>query len=293
MDREQELGLVRRAYAREIMATAGVSDPRVETAFAEVRREDFLDPGPWLVIGWQSNWGDYVRTPSADPAFLYLDHVVGILPGRHLNNGQPSLHAKLIAEASPQAGEHVLHVGTGTGYYTAIMAHLVGPSGRVTGIELDPGLAERARDNLSSYPDVDVVCGNGAVVPFETADVIYVNAGATRPADAWLDGLSEGGRLILPLTSDKGFGENPENISIQRRGAVFRIERCRNEFLAKWISAVAIFPCEGARDAQSERALAAAFEKSGWDQVTRLYRHGDVPEEQCWLKGPDWCLAYA
>ena len=59
----------------------------------------------------------------------------------------------------------------GTGYYTAIMAHLVGPSGKVTGIELDPGLAERARDNLSSYPDVDVVCGNGAVVPFETADV--------------------------------------------------------------------------------------------------------------------------
>ena len=41
------------------------------------------------------------------------------------------------------------------------------------------------------------------------------------------------------------------------------------------------------------RALAAAFEKGGWDRVTRLYRRGDVPEEQCWLKGPDWCLAYA
>ena len=171
MDREQELSLVRRAYAKEIMATAGVSAPRVETAFAEVRREEFLDPGPWLVIGWQGNWGDYIRTPSADPAFLYLDHVVGILPERHLNNGQPSLHAKLIAEASPQAGEHVVHIGAGTGCYTAIMAHLVGPSGKVTGIELDPGLAERARENLSSYPDVDVVCGNGAVVPFETADV--------------------------------------------------------------------------------------------------------------------------
>src|SRR6266446_9679553 len=73
---------------------------------------------------------------------------------------------KLIAEASPQAGEHVVHIGAGTGYYTASMAHLVGPSGKATGIELDPGLAERARDNLSSYPDVDVVCGNGAVVPF-------------------------------------------------------------------------------------------------------------------------------
>jgi len=229
MDREQELGFVRRAYAREIMATAGVSDPRVETAFAEVRREDFLGPGPWLFVG---SLGDYIPTASADPAFLYLDRVVGILPERHLNNGQPSLHAKLIAEASLQAGEHVVHIGAGTGYYTAIMAHLVGPSGKVTGIELDPGLAERARDNLSSYPDVDVVCGNGAVVPFETADVIYVNAGATRPVDAWLDRLSEGGRLILPLTTNRGFTRRDPPVPIERRGVVFRIERRSGEFLA-------------------------------------------------------------
>ena len=89
------------------------------------------------------------------------------------------------------------------------------------------------------------------------------------------------------------FGENPENIPIQRRGAVFGILRRDKEFLAKSISAVAIFPCEGARDAESERALAAALEKGGGERVTRLYRRGDVPEEQCWLKGPDWCLAYA
>jgi protein-L-isoaspartate(D-aspartate) O-methyltransferase len=289
MDREQELGFVRRAYAREIMATAGVSDPRVENAFAELRREDFLGPGPWLVVG---SLGDYIPTASADPAFLYLDRVVGILPERHLNNGQPSLHAKLIAEASPQAGEHVVHVGAGTGYYTAIMAHLVGPSGKVTGIELDPGLAERARDNLSSYPDVDVVCGNGAVVPFETADVIYVNAGATRPADVWLDGLSEGGRLILPLTTNRGFTRRDPPVPIERRGAVFRIERRSGEFLARWISPVAIFPCEGARDPLSEAALAEGFAKGGWEKVARLCRGLQMPEGHCWLRTPEWCLAW-
>jgi protein-L-isoaspartate(D-aspartate) O-methyltransferase len=48
----------------------------------------------------------------------------------------------------------------------------------------------------------------------------------------------------------------------------------------------------GARDAEFERVLVAAFEKRGWDRVTRLDRRGDVPEEQCWVKGPDWCLAY-
>ena len=97
----------------------------------------------------------------------------------------------------------------------------------------------------------------------------------------------------LPLTSDKGFGENPENIPIQRRGAVFGIVRRGNEFLARWLSAVAIFPCEGARDAASERVLAAAFEKGGWEQVTRLYRHGDLAAERCWLNALDWALAYA
>jgi protein-L-isoaspartate(D-aspartate) O-methyltransferase len=288
MDREKELGFVRRAYAKEIMATAGISHAPLETAFAEVRREDFLDPGPWSVIGAQ---GDYIRTPSADPAFLYLDHVVAILPQRHLNNGQPSLHAKLIGEAGAQAGEHVVHIGTGTGYYTAVMARLVGSTGRVTGIELDPAMASRARDNLSSYPNVRVVCGNGALMPIEDADVIYVNAGATRPADVWLDGLSEGGRLILPLTTNRGFMRNAPPAAIERHGAVFLVQRRSGEFLARWISPVAIFPCEGARDPQSEAALAEAFEKGGWKEVTRLCRGDEVPHDRCWLRAPGWCLA--
>jgi len=74
---------------------------------------------------------------------------------------------------------------------------------------------------------------------------------------------------------------------------VFRIERSGGEFPAKWISPVAIFPCEGARDAQSEAALVTAFAKPGERlRVTRLYRRGDLPEEQCWLRAPGWCLAY-
>ena len=112
-----------------------------------------------------------------------------------------------------------------------------------------------------------------------------------RPADVWLDRLAEGGRLILPLTTDHGF-QGPETIPIERRGAVFRIERRGEGFSARRISAVAIFPCEGMRDPQSEAALAAAFEKGDGSEVTRLYRRGDLPEEQCWLRAPGWCLAH-
>jgi len=287
---QTELAIVRRAYAKHVLANVGVDDARVEAAFAAVRREHFLGPGPWPMPRWSR---PDVPTPSDDPVYLYQDALVGIIPSRGLNNGQPSLHALLIAAAAPRPGEHVVHIGAGVGYYTAILAHMVGESGRVTAIEFDGGLAERLAANFAEQPNVRALQGDGAQIEFDPADVIYVNAGATRPADIWLDRLNDGGRLILPLTSDKGFGENPENIPIQRRGAVFGIKRRGNEFLAKWISAVAIFPCEGARDAESERALAAAFEKGGWERVTRLYRRGDLPDEQCWLNAPDWALAYA
>jgi protein-L-isoaspartate(D-aspartate) O-methyltransferase len=95
----------------------------------------------------------------------------------------------------------------------------------------------------------------------------------------------------LPLTTDQGFAPVPS--ANARRGGVFRIVRTHNAFLAQWISAVAIYPCEGMRDAESELALAAAFDSGGWERVKRLVRRDDVPAEQCWLKGPGWCLTYS
>jgi protein-L-isoaspartate(D-aspartate) O-methyltransferase len=280
-----ELEIVRRAYAKEVMAAAGAQDTRVEAAFATVHREDFLGPGPWPIL---RSFHGYVPTPSDDPIYLYTDDVVGIVPERDLNNGQPSLHARLIASAAPRAGDHVVHVGAGVGYYTAILAELSEASGVVTAIEYDAGLAARAGANLANWTNTRVMHGDGASLRFEPADVIYVNAGATRPTTSWLDGLKEGGRLLLPLTAlpanDRG--------EIQRRGAVFRIERCRSEFLARWISSVAIFPCAGARDAKSEAALAEAFKIERWREVTQLYRRDDLPLERCWLRAPGWCLAY-
>jgi len=194
-------------------------------------------------------------------------------------------------QARPAAGEHVVHVGTGTGYYTAILAHLVGPTGRVTGIEYDRNLAARARACLAPYPNVTIVEGDGTLLPFDAADVIYVNAGCTQPAQRWLDNLSDGGRLILPMTSNDGFrSATPERMA--SAGAVFQIERHREEYRAAWISPVAIIPCAGGRDEASAQAIADAFARGGWEKVTRLYRHADIPDERCWLRGAGWCLAY-
>ena len=287
MHRETELAIIRRAYAKQILAVVGVRDARIEAAYATVRREDFLGPGPWQFFRWVNA---YIPSPDADPVYLYTDDVIGIAPERGINNGQPSLHAALIAKAMPREGDHVVHVGAGVGYYTAILAHLVGPSGHVTGIEFEADLAARARANFSGVSNVEIIQGDGALVPFPTANIIYVNAGATYPAPAWLDGLADGGRLILPLTTEMGLKE----VQVRaRRGAVFCIERRGVDYLAEWISPVAIFPCAGNHDPASEAALAAAFDQGQAQKVRRLYRSDDIAPDRCWVRGSGWCLAYA
>ena len=265
-----DLAIVRRAFAKQILAIAGVNDPRVEDAFASVPREQFLGPGPWVLSKLFLESG--VATPDADPVYVYTDYPIMIVPG--VNNGQPSFHANLLAQAQPSAGEHLVHIGVGLGYYTAIAAHLVGPAGRVTAVEFNADLAERARGNLSDRPNVQVLEGDGTLVEFGDADVIYVSAGATHFIDRWLDRLNEGGRLILPLTPDKGLG------------AVFRIERRGNAYFAQWISGVVIYPCAGARNETSEQALAAALNSRQARRVTRLYPHDLPPHEECWLRAP-------
>jgi protein-L-isoaspartate(D-aspartate) O-methyltransferase len=285
MDRATRLAIIRAAYAKQVLASVGIDDHRVETAFATVERERYLGPGPWPIL----RASGYVPAPDADPVYLYDDILIGIVPERGLNNGMPSYHAPLVASAALVAGEHVVHVGAGVGYYTAIMAHLVGSAGKVTAIEFDPALAKRAAENFSSASNVRVIQGDGSSVPFDAADVIYVNAGATRPADCWLDRLADGGRLILPLTAKKAL---PAGGPIARHGAVFRIERRGDDYLARWISAVGVYPCEGGRDAASEAALDRALQAGGWENVTRLCRTGDLPEERCWLRAPSWALTY-
>ncbi len=93
------------------------------------------------------------------------------------------------------------------------------------------------------------------------------------------------------MTSDQGFGgKSPDKFA--SAGAVFRIERRADDYVATWISAVAIFPCAGSRNEASERALAEAFANEGWERVTRLYRDQTIAAERCWLQGDGWCLAY-
>jgi protein-L-isoaspartate(D-aspartate) O-methyltransferase len=282
---EERLAAARRDYARKVLAAHKLDDPRLEAAFAEIRREDFLGPGPWQLYTMGEG---YRQTPDDDPVHLYQDIGVGLIPERGLNNGFPQFLSFLIHLGNLKDGEHAVHVGAGVGYYTAIMAQLVGPKGKITAIEYMPELAKRAIANLAHCSNVRAMQGDGSAMTFEPADVVYVNAGASKPADNWLDALKDGGRLILPLAVS--FVSNQGHR--MTRGGIFRIVRSGDDYSAHWMSSTAIFPCAGARDAESMTALAAAFMKGGADKVTRLYRTSDIPDDRCWVRGDGWALAY-
>ncbi len=90
----------RQAYAAEITRRAGVSDPRIEAAFAAVPREDFVGSPPWRI----GSGGLFGLTSSDDPARLYEDVLVAIDAERGINNGQPSLHAQAIDALGAEGG---------------------------------------------------------------------------------------------------------------------------------------------------------------------------------------------
>src|SRR5580693_4957690 len=191
----------RQAYAAEIARRAGISDPRIEAAFAAVPREDFAGPPPWRI----GSGGLFGLSSSDDTARLYEDVLVAIDAERGINNGQPSLHAQSIDALGLKEGETVLQIGAGAGYYTAILAELAGPTGRVIAYEIAPDIAARAAANLARTPQVEVRARSG-VEDLPQADAIYVSAAASHPVRAWLDALKPSGRLVFPLQAVSSSG---------------------------------------------------------------------------------------
>jgi protein-L-isoaspartate(D-aspartate) O-methyltransferase len=280
-----DLAMLRHLYAEEIRAVANVRSAALVRAFATVPRERFLGPGPWQIVAPVPPGGfPYRTTEDADPRHLYHNVLVAIDTTRRLNNGQPSFLAFCLDALDLQLGDHAVHIGCGVGYYTAIVAELVGPTGQVTAIELDPDLAARARENLIDLPHVVVIEGDGSQHDPGPSDAILVNAGATHPPSIWLDSLRPDGRLLVPLTvALDAIGHG--------RGGMLRIVRHPQGFAARFISEVGIFPCIGARDAELNKQLEAAFRRHTWESVQSLRRERHEPVETCWLHGEAFCLS--
>ena len=250
---------LRTAYAGQIARLAELREMRIQEAFAAVPREEFLPPPPWTTI----SAGIAIQTH--DLAGIYDNVLVAIAPERGINNGEPALHAAWLDAVSPQPGEMVVHVGAGTGYYTAILARLVTPGGNVEAFEYEPDLAAQAKRNLMDYANVTVHAASAFGRPLPKADVIYVNAGVKAPDAEWLKALKIGGRLIFPWQPEKGWG--PAILVRRRPGG----------FSAKPLMTVGFISCSGtAEKATSKHRLTEAELAS----VRSIWLIADRPPDQ-------------
>ncbi|MGQ0775498.1 MAG: methyltransferase, FxLD system [Pseudonocardiales bacterium] len=115
----------------------------------------------------------------------------------------PGVVAGMLEQLDVQPGHRVLEIGAGTGYNAALLAHLVGPAGQVTTVDIDSEVVRSARECLAAagYRDVSVFCGDGEFGYSDHApyDRLVVTAGAWDLPPAWVDQLAPGGRLVVPL----------------------------------------------------------------------------------------------
>jgi methyltransferase of FxLD system len=191
---------LRRRLVGEMRAKGGPSSGRVEAAFLAVARERFL-PEALADGGLEAVYRDDAIVTKRNDQGLPLS-----------SSSQPSLMAKMLDLLDVPPGGQVLEIGAGTGYNAALLAHLTGPSGRVTSIDIDPGLARQARRSLrGAGARVTIIAGDGREGhrPNAPYDRIIATAGADEIPRAWLEQLSEGGRLELPIRLD------PDGAAIQ------------------------------------------------------------------------------
>jgi protein-L-isoaspartate(D-aspartate) O-methyltransferase len=194
--------LIDRLHADEVLVS-----PHVATAFAEVPRELFI---PELLErdGLEAVYRDEAVVTKRDARGMPLS-----------SSSQPAIMAKMLELLELRPGQRVLEIGAGTGYNAALLAHIVGPAGEVTSVDVDPDVARGARRAVrEAGARATVVAGDGrnghsARAPY---DRIIVTASAEDIRRTWLEQLAEGGRLELPLRLDR------DGAAIQLIGALER-----------------------------------------------------------------------
>ena len=162
----------------ELLRAKGIRDMAVLRAFDLTPRHQFVPTG--------------VRHRAYEDAPLQI--------GSGQTISQPSIHARYLEILALQGRERVLEVGTGSGYQTVLLSHLVA---QIFTIERIPALFTAAREaiNKAGATNVSMLLGDGTVGWREYApyDAILVSAGGPSVPPALVEQLAEGGRMLIPV----------------------------------------------------------------------------------------------
>lgn len=178
----------------ETIRDKGINDLAVLHAFEMTPRHLFVPTGLWHKA--------------------YEDAPLPIGSGQTIS--QPSIHAKYLELLRLTGKEKVLEVGTGTGYQTVLLAHLVA---QVFSIERIAPLLDQARQNVqrAEVRNVSLLLGDGTVGWREYApyDAILVSAASPKVPEPLVQQLADGGKLLIPL----GGKEEQDLVMFTRKGS--------------------------------------------------------------------------
>ena len=163
--------------------------------------------------------GGVLKTPALIAAFRAIDRADFVLDslrnqayanyplpiGYGQTISQPYTVAFILELLQPRADQKILDIGSGSGWPTALLAHVVGPAGHVIALERIKKLADQCLQNLSRYNfikegTVEVHAKNAQTGLPEKAPFARIISAAQvlKIPQAWLDQLANNGRLITP-----------------------------------------------------------------------------------------------
>lgn len=189
---------------REGGTTRGLR-PNLYAALLSCSRHLFVDRyqidarGPVLTAG-EGDREHHYEAIYNDGALGHVDGQGRPLPS---TNSPPTTLLHMLESLDLHPGQTVLEIGSGSGWALGLVAQAVGPTGRVVGVEIIPGLAERSRRSLSAagIGNATVITADGADGYRQTGpyDRIIFTAGTWTVGRAIFDQLKPGGRLVVPF----------------------------------------------------------------------------------------------
>jgi protein-L-isoaspartate(D-aspartate) O-methyltransferase len=177
---EQTFRAMRRAMVESQLRTNDVNDPEIIEAILAEPREDYL--------------------PAARRSSAYIDRAVPLGGGRSLN--PPLATARLLIEAAPRPGDHVLLIGAATGYAAALLARL---GCTVVAVEEDADLVAHAREQLADWAGISFESGPLAKGARKAGpyDLLFIDGAVEELGDALTDQLKVDGRAVF-ARSERG-----------------------------------------------------------------------------------------